>query len=268
MISSRRWVFPILAAALVLAHDSVRADEAGGTPTDRAVVAETEVPSDTGRVTGRVVYRGRVARSWKAPEEVWTPPETSMEAEPDPSGAPSPPAIQITETGGLRDAAIWLDSDEARKSVRGMEFEPVEIDQKGSVFFPQMVVLPRGGTLKLKNSDGINHNVHLLSHRQEKNFLLRSQDEREVRLNHNDAIRVTCDLHAWMRSSLVIVETPFFAVSDAEGHFTIGKVPPGVYTISIGHHRFTSEPENIQVEVRAGEETEIEIPTGLSRWDH
>lgn len=262
-ISVSRYL-PIIAlvAAFVLAEAAVPAQEAAPPP------AADKISEGTGRVTGRIVYLGRVARSWKAPEELWAPPETSLDAEPDPSAAPSPPAIQITETGGLREAAIWLDSDAARDAVRAMEFEPAEIDQKGSVFFPQMVVMPRGGTLKLKNSDGINHNVHLLSHRQEKNFLLRSADEREVRLNHNDAIRVTCDLHAWMRSSLVIVETPYFAVTDAEGHFTIDGVPPGTYTIGLAHHRFKSEPENIQIEVRAGEETEIEIPTALSSWDH
>src|SRR5690606_37362111 len=145
---------------------------------------------------------------------------------------------------------------EARRALRETEFEPIEIDQKGSVFYPQMVVMPRGGTLKLKNSDGINHNVHLLSHRQEKNFLLRSQEERDVRLNHSDAIRVTCALHAWMRSSLVIVESPYFTVTDGEGHFVLDDVPPGTYELRMAHHRFRTDPETIEIEVRSGEESE------------
>ncbi len=231
-------------------------------------MVEAESSAKTGSVSGRVVYSGRVARSWKAPAEMWAPPETSLSAEPDPSAAPSPPAIQITDTGGLREAAVWIENEAAHEALRGLEFEPFEIDQKGSVFYPQMVVIPRGGTLKLRNSDGINHNVHLLSHRQEKNFLLRSQDEREVRLNHNEAVRVTCDLHAWMRSSLVVVESPYFAVSDAEGHFRIDHVPAGEYEIQVAHHRFKSDPETITIEVKPGEETEIEIQTALSRWDN
>lgn len=224
--------------------------------------------ADTGRVVGRVVYTGRIARAWKAPEEVWTPPETTVDAEPDPSAAPSPPAIQITESGGIRETAVWLENDAARKAVRRLDVDPLEIDQKGSVFYPGMVVMPKGSTLRLKNSDGINHNVHLLSHRQEKNFLLRSGDEREVRLHHEDKIRVTCDLHAWMRSSLVIVETPYYTVTDKDGGFVIEDVPPGVYELKIAHHRFKGEPEALEVEVKAGETTEAQVQTALSRWTH
>lgn len=230
--------------------------------------AEAVESEDAGRIVGRVVYTGRVARAWKAPEEAWTPPEGSVDAEPDPSAAPSPPAIQITESGGIRETAVWLENEKARKAVRRLEFDPLEIDQKGSVFYPGMVVMPRGGTLKLKNSDGINHNVHLLSHRQEKNFLLRSGDEREVRLNHEDKIRVTCDLHAWMRSSLVIVESPYYTVTDKEGRFEIGEVPPGTYQVKVAHHRFEGDPEALEVVIKAGETSEVEIQTALSRWDH
>lgn len=224
--------------------------------------------AQTGRITGRVVFEGRVARSWMAPEVDWTPPETSLQAEPDTSAAPSPPAIQVTATGGVREVAVWLESEEARKAVRAREFPPVEIDQKGSVFWPQMVVLPRGGTLKLKNSDGINHNVHLLSHRQEKNFLLKALEEREVQLQHSDEIRVTCDLHAWMRSSLVVVETPYYAVTDREGNFVIEGVPTGTYELKIAHHRFKGEPEALSVEIKPGEAAEVVVKTALGRWDY
>lgn len=269
----KRWDNFLLASSVLMlaatfSGNPLRAQEAG------AADAAAETPTESGgleaegRVIGRIVYSGRVARSWKAPEEVWTPPADTLDAEPNPSDAPSPPAIQITDTGGIRETAVWLESDEASKALRRMEIEPLEIDQKGSVFYPAMVVMPKGGTLKLKNSDGINHNVHLLSHRQEKNFLLRSGDEREVRLNLEDKIRVTCDLHAWMRSSLVIVETPYFTVTDRDGRFEIGEVPPGTYRIRIGHHRFESDPETIEVEVKAGETAEVEIQTALSRWDH
>lgn len=244
-------------------HAAAQESAADGAPEEAAEAVE-----GTGRVAGRVTYDGRVARSWVAPEAVWTPPAQSLEAEPDPSAAPSPPAIQITASGGIRETAVWLESESAKQALRAMQPPVVEIDQRGSVFFPQMVVLPKGGQLLLKNSDGINHNVHLLSHRQEKNFLLKSQEEREVKLNHADEIRVTCDLHAWMRSSLVVVETPYYAVTDAEGNFEIGNVPPGTYRIRIGHHRFKSEPEVIEVEVKPGETTDAQIRTALGTWDH
>lgn len=247
--------------------EAPRPEETGATAEDGAAEGSARAEG-RGRVIGRVTYEGRVARAWMAPETVWTPPTASLEAEVDPSAAPSPPAIQITKDGGIRETAVWLESEAAKQALRGMELPVVEVDQRGSVFFPMMVVMPKGGKLVLKNSDGINHNVHLLSHRQEKNFLLRSQEEREVKLNHEDAIRVTCDLHAWMRSSLVVVESPYYAVTDAEGDFAIENVPAGRYQIKIGHHRFKHEPKVIEIEVKAGETTEAPIRTALGTWDH
>jgi hypothetical protein len=229
---------------------------------------EPAVEATTGRVVGNVVYERRVARSWVAPETPWSPPETSMAAEPDAASVPSPPAVQVTASGAIRDVAVWLENEEARRAVRSLDSPPVEIDQVGSVFWPQMVVMPRGGRLLVKNSDGINHNVHLLSHRQEKNFLLRAMEEREMQLHHTDQIRVTCDLHAWMRSSLVVVETPYYAVTDADGRFVIENVPPGHYRLKVGHHRFQADPELIEMEIRSGETAEIEVKTVLGTWDH
>lgn len=262
-----RSMFRLTAICALLAAISwtvARAQE----PTPVPAAESASAPSDAGRLSGRVLFEGRVARSWMAPEVDWTPPETSLQTEPDSSAAPSPPAIQVTATGGVREVAVWLENDAARKEVRARELPPVEIDQKGSVFWPQMVVLTRGGTLKLKNSDGINHNVHLLSHRQEKNFLLKSLEEREVALQHSDAIRVTCDLHAWMRSSLVVVETPYYAVTDREGNFVIEGVPAGKYELKIAHHRFKGEPEALPVEIKAGEAAEVVVKAALGRWDY
>jgi plastocyanin len=239
-----------------------------GAETEASQGAEEAEPNGaaTGRVVGRVIYEGRVARSWVAPEIPWSPPEVSLEAEPDAASAPSPPAIQVTADGAVRDVAVWLESDAARAAVRSLDAPPVVIDQVGSVFWPQMVVMPRGGRLLVKNSDGINHNVHLLSHRQEKNFLLRAMEEREMQLRHSDEIRVTCDLHAWMRSSLVIVETPYYAVTGADGDFVIENVPAGAFELKIAHHRFKAEPTT--VEILAGETTELVIRTALGTWDH
>jgi hypothetical protein len=51
-------------------------------------------------------------------------------------------------------------------------------------------------------------------------------------------IRVRCDAHPHMSAWLVVHDSPYVAVTDAAGTFSIGDVPPGIYTITMWHAGF------------------------------
>jgi tRNA A37 threonylcarbamoyladenosine synthetase subunit TsaC/SUA5/YrdC len=42
---------------------------------------------------------------------------------------------------------------------------------------------------------------------------------------------VRCNNHPWMQAFINVAPNPFFAVSDADGKFTIKGLPPGTYTL-------------------------------------
>ena len=50
-----------------------------------------------------------------------------------------------------------------------------------------------------------------------------------------ELIRVKCDAHEWMRAWIWEFEHPYYATTDASGHFKIGDVPPGTYTVVAWH---------------------------------
>ena len=54
-----------------------------------------------------------------------------------------------------------------------------------------------------------------------------------------------------------MVDNPYYAVTGADGSFTITDVPPGDYTL-IATHEFTG-PIEIPVTVKAGEETSAPV---------
>src|SRR5439155_1683672 len=49
---------------------------------------------------------------------------------------------------------------------------------------------------------------------------------------------VTCDVHPWMRGYLGVLPHPYFAVTGADGRFTLRGVPAGEYVLAAWHERF------------------------------
>ena len=46
-----------------------------------------------------------------------------------------------------------------------------------------------------------------------------------------EIIKVECDLHPWMRAWVVVAEHPFYALTNDQGEFVLGNVPPGKYSL-------------------------------------
>ena len=54
-------------------------------------------------------------------------------------------------------------------------------------------------------------------------------------------VPVKCNVHAWMNAYVGVLEHPFFAVTDANGRFSIPQLPPGTYTIETWHERLGTQ---------------------------
>jgi hypothetical protein len=39
-----------------------------------------------------------------------------------------------------------------------------------------------------------------------------------------ETLRVSCDVHRWMQGWIVVVDHPYYAVTDADGRFTLADV--------------------------------------------
>jgi hypothetical protein len=70
-----------------------------------------------------------------------------------------------------------------------------------------------------------------------------------------------CFMHPWMVAYVHVMEHPFYAVTGADGTFTLKGLPPGEYEIAAMHEssRFEVAPERVAVSVKAGETKSIEF---------
>ena len=60
-------------------------------------------------------------------------------------------------------------------------------------------------------------------------------------------LKFQCDVHPWMFAWVSVFDHPYFAVSGADGKFTIKNVPPGKYTLEAAHRKLGVQTAEIEV---------------------
>lgn len=140
--------------------------------------------------------------------------------------------------------------------IPGKTFEPptehAVVDQVKWVFVPHVLPLLKRTTVDFKNSDDVLHNV-FSSRKSPTVFDLgtyRAGTVRSVTFDKPGVVSLLCNVHSEMSAYVVVVETPYFALTDDEGRFTINGVPPGAYRVTFWHQELESEPQQVVVEER------------------
>jgi plastocyanin len=155
--------------------------------------------------------------------------------------------LVLGATRGVLNAVVWLENPPS--GVRWDSPLPkVEMDQKGCVFLPRVVVVPVGGTVDFLNSDRLLHNLHSQS-KDNPSFSRTHSLGRTIPITFTkpEIVAITCDLHSWMRSWVVVADHPFYAVTDQAGGFTLRNVPPGKYSVRMWHEALGSATREIVV---------------------
>lgn len=168
---------------------------------------------------------------------VGTPPERKMI---DTSTCQSGTKVQQEETvvvgegGGLRDVIVYLKDAPASD---GSASPQAVLDQVGCRYTPHALAIQVGQPLKITTTDDFLHNVHYTSQPEgDVNFgLMRAGESKVVAFDRPQFVQTKCNVHAWMNASVGVMSNPFFAVTVADGSFTIVRVPPGHYTLAAWH---------------------------------
>lgn len=116
--------------------------------------------------------------------------------------------------------------------------EPLVIAQQGQEFIPTVTAIVVGTTVRFPNQDTVAHQVYSLS--LPKKFALplyKPGTAGTVTFDHPGVVALGCNIHDWMLAYVVILETPWFAVSHPTGTVTVSEVPPGRYRAEIWHAR-------------------------------
>lgn len=114
----------------------------------------------------------------------------------------------------------------------------VQIAQSGQQYRPYVTPVLVGTEVEFPNKDDIQH--HLYSVSKTKPFekpLYESGSSETVLFDRPGVVTLGCNIHDWMIAYVLVLETPWFAKSGAEGTASLAGLPAGRYRAEIWHPR-------------------------------
>jgi hypothetical protein len=212
--------------------------------TTSALAGYTEAPvANGGTISGKV--------SWEGPP----PPDTKVVVKQDPGTCGATRELQeveVSKEGGLANVVVYL-VDIASGKKMDLPARPV-LDQKGCHYTPTIQVIAVNSELQVKNSDPILHNVHAYAGQGGSTVLNLAMPKQDMvigkKLKKAGGVTLKCDVHDFMRGAFFVAANPYFAVTGADGTYSITDVPPGTYAIATFHE--VAQPREGNVTVAPG----------------
>lgn len=130
-------------------------------------------------------------------------------------------------------AVVYLESKETPPTLK--PDEPATMVQKEFQFEPSILAVQVGTKVIFPNLDEEYHNVFSYSPAKEFDLgrYLPQETPPAVLFDKPGFVELGCEIHQHMRAYIVILETPFFSLTDETGTFRIAAVPDGVYRLKV-----------------------------------
>ena len=161
---------------------------------------------------------------------------------------PSTRFYVVGANGELADVVVSLKGITGKST--GASAAPAVMDQKGALYTPQILAVQTGQKLIVKNSDTFIHNVHAIPAANPESNQVQMGGGPDLTYTFDKPepfLKFQCDVHPWMFAWVSVFDHPYFAVSGADGKFTIKNVPAGKYTLEATHRKLGTQTAEIEV---------------------
>jgi plastocyanin len=141
--------------------------------------------------------------------------------------------------GDSSGAVVWLEPMDAHQAAPTRRERMI---QKNKTFTPHVLPISLGSSVEFPNLDPIFHNAFSNFNGQIFDLALYPPGKsRTVTFRRPGVVRIFCNIHPTMSAVIVVVDTPYYAVSDRSGRFTLPDVAPGRYRQNVFFERATPE---------------------------
>jgi len=230
-----------LCALLVLAACSKK-EEAPAAPAAEQPAAQPAAtpidPATVATISGTVKFAGTAPKASKI----------DMSQDPGCKGTNEAENI-VVANGDLANVFVYV-KDGLGNRTFDVPKDPLVLDQKGCQYHPHVLGVMAGQTIQIKNDDPTTHNIHPTP--KDNREWNESQPPSSPAIEKSFAreevmLPVKCNQHPWMKMFINVVKSPFYAVTDKDGKYTIKGLPPGDYTIAFVQEKLGEQDQKVTV---------------------
>lgn len=200
----------------------------------------------------KIVLEGEI------PKEIYTDADAKDKCGAGKPGVPSEKLVVNPTNKGIANVAFYVDTRKTKLAATNIhpslsavpEAKPV-LDNVKCQFFPHVMAIRAGQTLEVKNSDEVAHNAKFaFFDNEEVNPTVPAKSSVSVKTKKEEKspTKVECNIHPWMAAHVLVLDHPYFGISDADGAITIEKLPAGVeLEFKLWHENSNKSIEEIKV---------------------
>lgn len=156
----------------------------------------------------------------------------------------------------VADAVAYLTALDAPARVQPPA-QPVAIVQRDQEFTPYVTPVVVGTRVAFPNEDTVQHHVYSVSPAKRFEIPLYIGDSKEtIVFDREGVVTLGCNIHDWMVAYVIVLSTPYFAKTGAEGTAEVPGLPPGRYQLQVWHPRAGTVTREVTV-AEAGDTTQV-----------
>jgi plastocyanin len=149
----------------------------------------------------------------------------------------------------VEDAAVVL---EPTSGTPVRSSQRAAIEQRGREFVPYLTIVQKGASVDFPNHDPFKHHVYSFSPAKAFEIkLYAGKPASPVVFDKTGEVVLGCNIHDWMEAYALVVDTPWFAKTGADGAVRIERVPAGAYRLRLWHPRQKAAVANVGVDLGA-----------------
>jgi plastocyanin len=128
------------------------------------------------------------------------------------------------------------------------------MDQKNRMFIPHVLAVQTGTSVRFPNSDDIRHHVYSFSPAKPFQLpLYKGTPANPELFDKAGVVTLGCNIHDQMTAFIIVVDTPYFEKTTANGRASLRDVAPGRYTLRVWVPDMRDEPKPQSIHVTGDE---------------